>query len=366
MLNGKMVAVVVPAYNEERQVGMVIETMPGFVDRIIVVDDCSTDKTLEKVKSYLQTPHNKTSVSPVRKVLSRTYYNEADQLLEELNSNELSFFPPSELVNEQHATDRIILIRQLTNSGVGGAIARGDKWAKDHEIDCTAVMAGDGQMAPDELESICTPVINDEVDYVKGNRLIHGSANIFIPKTRFFGNSVLSLITKIASGYWRISDTQTGYTAISLNALRSIRLQDIYRRYGMPNDMLVKLNMAYCTIREVPIRPVYRIGEQSKMKVNKVIPRISWLLFRSFFKRLWWKYFFRDFHPMFILYNMAFVLFPLSIPFAVRIINYFVNDPSGERPILNSIMFMFLIVSAFQSLLFAMWMDIQDNERLYK
>ena len=75
---------------------------------------------------------------------------------------------------------------------------------------------------------------------------------------------------------------------------------------------------------------------------------------------------FRDFHPMFILYNMAFVLFPLSIPFAVRIINYFVNDPSGERPILNSIMFMFLIVSAFQSLLFAMWMDIQDNERLYK
>ena len=155
-----------------------------------------------------------------------------------------------------------------------------------------------------KIRSICLPVIKEEVDYVKGNRLIHGSANFVIPKTRFFGNSVLSLVTKIASGYWRISDTQTGFTAISLNALKSIRLYEIYKRYGMPNDMLVKLNMAYCTIREVPIKPVYRIGEKSKMKLYKVAPKISFLLIKSFFKRIWIKYFLKDFHPLFILYNM--------------------------------------------------------------
>jgi len=53
MLNNKTVAVVVPAYNEEKQIGQVIETMPDFVDRIIVVNDCSTDKTEEVVKQYI-------------------------------------------------------------------------------------------------------------------------------------------------------------------------------------------------------------------------------------------------------------------------------------------------------------------------
>lgn len=366
MLNGKTVAVVVPAYNEEKQIGMVIETMPDFVDRIIVVDDCSDDNTRGRVSDYFSTGQNNSDIPFEKSVLTRTYYNEADQIAEALNNRDHELFPPSEIINRHPDTDRIILIVQERNSGVGGAIATGYKWARDHEAGCTAVMAGDGQMAPDELMSICMPVIKEEVDYVKGNRLIHRSAGISIPRTRFFGNSVLSLITKIASGYWRISDTQTGYTAISLNALRALRLHDIYRKYGMPNDMLVKLNMAYCTIREVPIRPVYRIGEQSKMKVKKVIPRISWLLFKSFFKRLWIKYFFKDFHPLFILYNMSFILFLVSIPFAVRILKYLFSDVTGDKPVLNSLMFMFLIVSATQSLLFAMWMDIQDNERLYK
>jgi glycosyltransferase involved in cell wall biosynthesis len=155
----------------------------------------------------------------------------------------------------------------LQNGGVGAAIARGYKWAKDHGFDCTAVMAGDGQMDPDELESICLPVIEDGVDYVKGNRLIHRSALLVIPKVRFFGNSILSILTKLASGYWHVSDTQTGYTAISNKALNAIRLYDIYKSYGMPNDMLVKLNIAFCSLKEVEIKPIYDIGEQSKMKI---------------------------------------------------------------------------------------------------
>ncbi len=366
MLEGKTVAVVVPAYNEEKQIGMVIETMPDFVDRIIVVNDNSTDGTEGVVSTFLSTHHNISKTIIEKKKVESTFYNQADVFLEEMNRKEMDFFTPFRVVNSGSNTDRIILITNLKNAGVGGSIARGYKWCKDHDIDCTAVMAGDGQMDPAELKSICLPVVNEGIDYVKGNRLIHGSANLYIPRTRFFGNSILSLVTKIASGYWRISDTQTGYTAISLDALKSIKLYDIYKRYGMPNDMLVKLNIAYCTIREVPIKPVYRIGEQSKMRVRKVIPRISFLLFRLFFKRIWVKYFIKDFHPLFILYNLGFVLLFASIPFAINILKYFMGYTIGERPILNSIMFVFLVVSALQSLLFAMWMDIQDNERLYK
>jgi len=225
-------------------------------------------------------------------------------------------------------------------------------------------MAGDGQMDPAELESICLPVINEEIDYVKGNRLIHGSAKLVMPKTRFIGNSILSILTKIASGYWHVSDTQTGYTAISLSALSSIRLSDIYNKYGMPNDMLVKLNIAFCTLKEVKIKPVYNIGEQSKMKVGIVIPLISWLLFKSFFKRLWVKYLFRDFHPLFLLYHFAIVLGVLSLPYAVKIISL---AWSGQEvnPV-TMLAFFILFTGSFQSFLFAMWMDIQDNERLYK
>ena len=366
MLNNKTVAVVVPAYNEEKLIGRVIDTMPDFVDRIIIVDDCSTDATSKVVSGYLREPQNISTLLLKKNKLERNFYNEADIVVEEMNEKEITFFVPSEILNKNPSRERIILISNRKNAGVGASIARGYKWCKDNSIDCTAVMAGDGQMDPAELESICLPVINENVDYVKGNRLIHRSANLLVPKSRYFGNSVLSLLTKIASGYWRISDTQTGYTAISHAALKSIYLHKIYRKYGMPNDILVKLNIAYCSIREVPIKPVYRIGEKSKMKIHKVIPKISFLLLKSFFRRIWIKYFLKDFHPLFILYNMSFILFLISIPFAVRIVNYLFGQTTGERPILNSIMFMFLFVSATQSILFAMWMDIQDNERLYK
>lgn len=365
MLNSKIIAVVIPAYNEEKQIGMVIETIPRFVDRIVVINDKSTDLTESKVMEYLKTYHNDSDLILNRKKIERTIHNEADLILEEIKRKEINYFSPSRILNENPEGDRIILISNLKNTGVGGSIARGYKWCKDNNIDCTAVMAGDGQMDPAELESICLPVLNNEVDYVKGNRLIHGSSASYIPKTRYFGNSVLSLITKVASGYWRISDTQTGYTAISLNALNSVKLHSIYKRFGMPNDLLVRLNMAYCTIREVPIKPVYRIGEKSKMKLYKVIPQISWLLFFSFFKRLWIKYFIKDFHPLFLLYNMSFLMFLISIPFIFKIIKYAFFLHISVNPV-TVLAFVFLFISAFQFLLFAMWMDIQDNERLYK
>jgi glycosyltransferase involved in cell wall biosynthesis len=365
MLNNKSVAVVIPAYNEEEQIGLVIETMPPFVDRLVIVDDCSSDRTGAIIKSYFNTPHNLSPFKLGKRQIRKTFHNGADQMLEELNAKELDYFTPSVIINNDQLSERIILINITKNTGVGGSIARGYKWCKDNNIDCVAVMAGDGQMDPEELESICLPVVEDEVDYVKGNRLIHGSANMFIPKTRFLGNSILSLITKIASGYWRVSDTQTGYTAISLKALKSIRLHTIYKKYGMPNDMLVKLNMAYCSIREVPIKPVYRIGERSKMKIYKVIPRISFLLLKSFFKRIWIKYFIKDFHPLFLLYNFSFILVLTSIPFLIKIFRHALILHTSVNPV-TALAFVFLFISGFQSMLFAMWMDIQDNERLYK
>lgn len=365
MLNNKTIAVVIPAYNEESQIGLVIETMPSFVDRIIIINDKSTDQTAEVVATSILNDNSiKKKITDILNDVKPNRYNRANIIIQDLQKEEIKLLTPSEIFNKNPEDDRIILINHLKNGGVGAAIAQGYKWAKDHGIDCTAVMAGDGQMDPDELESICSPVVYEDVDYVKGNRLIHRSALLVIPKVRYIGNSVLSIMTKLASGYWHVSDTQTGYTAISNKALNAIRIHQIYKSYGMPNDMLVKLNIAFCTLKEVEIKPIYDVGEQSKMKIWKVIPRVSWLLTKLFFKRLWIKYLFRDFHPLFLLYNMSFFLGLGSLAYGVKIFNHWVN--SIEINTLTILAFFFLFISAFQSFLFAMWMDIQDNERLYK
>lgn len=365
MLNDKTIAVVVPCYNEEKQIGMVIETMPDFVDKIIIVNDKSKDKTEEVIKSYIKSEYNyKSELIGNSNHITKNIFNRAEVVLAEYEKSEIAYFTESEVANKSN-NDRIILINHLQNGGVGAAIATGYKWAKDNNIDCTAVMAGDGQMDPDELLSICSPVVYENIDYVKGNRLIHRSALLVIPKVRYLGNSVLSILTKIASGYWHVSDTQTGYTALSKKGLRSIRLHDIYKSYGMPNDMLVKLNIAMCTLKEVEIKPVYNVGEQSKMKISKVIPTISMLLIKSFFKRLYFKYLFRDFHPLFLLYHLAFFLTLFAAPIGIDLLySWLVDGVSiSDQKLL---VFSFLVITAFQSILFAMWMDIQDNERLYK
>jgi len=360
----RSIAVVIPCYNEETQILDVLKGIPSFVRRIIVVNDHSSDRTREVVQAYIQ--ENKTEAVEFYKqqsILIKNKFNEADIVLAQIKEQENLKFTPSKIFNSNPEKDRIILINHLVNAGVGASIATGYKWCLDHSIDCTAVMAGDGQMDPAELESICRPVVEEGIDYVKGNRLIHRSAWLVVPKVRYFGNSILSILTKIASGYWHVSDTQTGYTAISLKALKSIRIHKIYKSYGMPNDMLVKLNIAFCTLREVEIKPVYRVGEKSKMKIFKVIPRISLLLLRLFIQRLWIKYFFRDFHPLFLLYHFSFILGGLACWYLVKISNKLI---SGDLVLdITMMTFSLFLIIGFQSLFFAMWMDIQDNQRLY-
>ena len=119
---------------------------------------------------------------------------------------------------------------------------------------------------------------------------------------------VLSLLTKIASGYWHVADSQTGYTAISRTMLAQLDLDRVYAGYGFPNDMLVHLNVWNARVRDFPSRPVYGVGEQSGIKLRRVVPRISWLLVKGFFWRLREKYVIRDFHPLVFFYALGIVM----------------------------------------------------------
>lgn len=317
MYEGKSVAVVVPAYNEQAQIRQVLATMPGFVDCVIVVDDVSRDATAEIVNQWIAA---------------------------------------------QGPGPRTILLRHEVNAGVGRAIVTGYRQAICLRMDVTAVMAGDGQMDPGELESIVAPVAAGECDYTKGNRLFYRNAWETIPRHRFLGNAFLSMLTKIASGYWHVADSQTGYTAISLEALETIDLDGVYPRYGYPNDILVRLNICEFRVADVPIRPVYNVGEQSKMKLWKVIPAMSWLIFRRFCWRLVRKYVIRDFHPLVLFYGFGLLSSALGLLLGLYLAAYrIVVGPVAETSALFAAL---LLLTGLQLELFAMWFDMEVNRDL--
>ena len=365
VLNGKTVALVIKCYNEEKQILKVLKNVPDFADKIVVVNDKSTDNTAKVVADYIANNHQVShTVSHEERALKDDGYDNAEKALRALKNLEAKKFAPYEIYNKNKLTDRVVLINHLENGGPGAAVATGYKWCRDSQMGCTVVVDGDGQMDLSELEAMCLPVVNGEADYTKANRLKHRSALLVMPKVRFFGNSVLSLLTKVASGYWYVTDTQAGFTAISLEALEGIRLHQLYKLYGYPNDMLVKLNISGATIKEIRSKPVYNVGEESNMVVFKVIPKISWLLFRSFWVRLYKKYLFRDFHPLFLLYHFSMALFLVD----VFVFKHMLDQISDGRSVTfqSLVVFVFLAISAFQSFIFAMWMDMMDNDRLYK
>lgn len=315
MYEGMTVGVVVPCHNEETQIGSVIETMPDCVDRMFIVDDVSTDRTAEVVESYLDR------------------------------------YP-----------GRIRLIRHERNGGVGAAIVTGYKAAVEEGIGATAVMAGDAQMDPADLVDLLDPVVLGEADYTKGNRLFSGDAWKVIPRVRYLGNSALSLMTKIASGYWHVADSQTGYCVASLKALSTIELDKLYPRYGFPNDMLVQLNIYGFRVRDVPIKPVYGVGEKSGIKLYKVIPTLSWLLFRRFWYRMGQKYVVRDTHPLVLFYVTG--LFFTLVGFVLGLLQVIARIQARPLSTPTTILAALLLISGIQFLFFAMWFDMENNKDL--
>lgn len=242
MFKNKRIGVVVPAHNEEEFIAMVIGTMPDFVDKIYVVNDASKDKTIEIV------------------------------------------------LNKAMQNKKLVLINRDTNGGVGAAILSGHNRALQDGMDVLAVMAGDGQMDPAVLHNILDPVVAGKADYVKGDRLSRWEHRKEMPTLRTFGNFLLTWMTRIASGYWNISDPQDGFTAISVETLKKLDLDKIERGFAFENDMLVKLNVVGARVWDVQHQAIYR-GQHSKIRYSKFVLSTSWILLKDCIWRIWAKNF---------------------------------------------------------------------------
>jgi glycosyltransferase involved in cell wall biosynthesis len=230
------IAVVVPAFNEEAAVARTVRSVPGFVDHVLVVDDASVDAT--------------------RREAARSRRRGLE------------------------------VIRHPRNRGVGAAIRTGYARALALGVDVAAVMAGDGQMDPLDLPRLLDPIAAGAADYVKGNRFLHRDVWRCMPPARLVGNVLLSLATRVTSGYWHVFDSQCGYTAASRAALEAIDLDNMFPRYGYPNDLLARLRAARMRVVDVAVRPVYGPAWRSGISIGTVMHPIAFVLARSFVHRL--------------------------------------------------------------------------------
>jgi glycosyltransferase involved in cell wall biosynthesis len=232
-LGGARVFVVVPAYNEARLIGRTLAGIPPWVTRVVVVDDASTDGTPEAALAA--------------------------------------------------GDPRVEVLRLARNRGVGAAIAAGYRAAFDQGARVCVVMAGDAQMDPRDLPEVIAPVLRGEADYVKGDRLSYPAARQHMPRTRWLGNWVLSTLTELVTGL-DVRDSQCGYTALSARAAALLPLEQLWPRYGYPNDLLGLLAERGLPVREVVVRPVYA-DEISGVGWRHALFVVPFVLARVFVRR---------------------------------------------------------------------------------
>ncbi|MEA3378923.1 MAG: glycosyltransferase family 2 protein [Nanoarchaeota archaeon] len=320
MYNGKKISLVIPAYNEQKLIIPTLENVPKTIDHIYVINDCSTDNMAEVVKKCAK------------------------------------------------KDKRIQLINHRKNHGVGAAIITGYLNSNKDYYDIAVVIGGDHQMDLKDLPNFLEPIISGEADYVKGNRFLYAGKNQnlakpeVMPFQRLLGNSLLSALVKITSGYYKIFDTQDGYTAISKEAIAKVNWKYAFKGYGYPGDFIIVFNAFNLRIKDVPRRAIYLKGErQSQIKIFKYIKKVFPLYLKKFLWRLKYKYLLQDFHPLVFFYFSSFFIIPLGLILGLRVIYFALN---GAAPTNETILSVLFLVTGIQFLLFAMFFEMQVNEKL--
>ena len=302
------ITVVIPAYKVKKHILDVVKTIPRFISNIIVIDDkCPQD--------------------------SGKYIESLD-------------------------IDKVTVIYHKENQGVGGAIVSGYKKAIKLNADIVIKVDGDGQMDSSYMKSLIEPIINGFADYTKGNRFKDFKALKSMPKIRLFGNSALSFLVKVASGYWNMMDPTNGYTAISKKALDGLNLEELSKRYFFESDMLINLNIENMIVQDVSIPARYG-DEESSLSIKKVLYQFPPKIFKGLCKRIFYKYYIYDF-------NMASIYTLLGIPMVsfgmlFGAIKWIESINSGIETTTGTVMFSVLpIILGVQFLLQAISIDINN------
>lgn len=314
MYRNHKIGLAIPAYNEERLIGPTLDAVPDIIDVVFVANDCSTDNT-------------------------------------------------AQVVRERAEKDpRIVLIEHETNQGVGQGIISGYLRSSEAGCDICVVTGGDHQMPMEQIPWLLDPIIDGETDYAKGNRFLMPDDGLEdMPMSRMLPNALISILTKMASGFYKIFDVVDGFTAISKRAIDLIDWDQAWKGYGYPMDFLVRVNAYGLRCKDVPRRAIYLEGErQSQIKGFRYFLQVAPMLVRDFFWRLFYRYLIRDFHPLFFFYFFGLLFLPLGIVFGGFLIyqQYIGIGVSGPRAVVCALM----IIMGLQFLLFAMLYDMEESK----
>lgn len=244
MFKNHTVAIVIPCYKVSNFISKVVESIPNYVDLVVVVDDACPDKSYENIK---------------------------------LNKHK----------------KKLVILHHSLNQGVGAATKTGFIYCVENKIDFILKIDGDGQMDTSLLPRFLNPLVNNDSDYVKGNRFFYLSSLKNMPFFRLIGNSFLSFITKFSSGYWNIFDPTNGYVGIKGSLIENIDLEKINNRFFFESDMLFRLYLVGAVVKDIPINSIYNDEKSNLSPIREICPFLFFNL-RNFFKRLIYIYFLRD------------------------------------------------------------------------
>jgi glycosyltransferase involved in cell wall biosynthesis len=306
------IAVVVPCFRVSRQIMGVLGRIGGEVDRIFVVDDACPEHTADVV--------------------------------------------------ERECTDpRVVVVRHPENRGVGGAVVTGYRAALDEDADIVVKVDGDGQMDPAFLPTIVRDIVAGRADYAKGNRFYDLDLLRGMPKLRLFGNALLSLVNKVASGYWDVMDPTNGYTAIHRTALSRLPLDKLDCGYFFESDMLFRLSTIRAVVRDVPMAARYE-DEPSSLRIGRVAVSFPGKYLRAAAKRVFYSYFLRDFNAASLQFVMAVLIGVAGIAFGV--VKWIESEMTGIPATAGTVMLAALpTLISIQLLLSALHYDIVNVPR---
>ena len=266
------------------------------------------------------------------------------------------------LVQNKCRDKRVRVLFHEVNQGVGGAVVTGYKAALADGMDVVVKVDGDGQMDPRLILTIAKPVLEGNADYAKGNRF-DSLENLFsMPKSRIFGNAVLSLWSKLSSGYWNVTDPTNGFTAIHRSALEAIQLDKLRKTYFFESDLLFRLSIVNAVVMDVPMVAVYG-EERSNLKIRKVIFEFPWRHSVNLLKRVFYKYYLRE-------WSVASFELPLGIGLTIfgslfGLARYFEASEAGQATTAGQVTLSALsLILGVQLLLSFLAYDVQAEPRV--
>ena len=266
-----------------------------------------------------------------------------------------------DFVKSKTKDKRVKVLFHEVNQGVGAATVTGYRAALEAGADIVVKVDGDGQMAPEDLPALVTPILAGRADYAKGNRFDSLQELMVMPKLRIFGNAALSLLSKNSSGYWSVNDPTNGYTAIHRSALQRIDLEKLSKRYFFESDMLFRLNLASAVVEDVSLPARYG-DEKSNLKISKVLVEFPWKHFRNHMKRIGYRYYLREWSIGSIELVAGIGLMLLGAIFGIS--SFIAAIEVGQATTAGQVTFASLaIILGFQLLLSFVSYDIQSEPR---